>query len=285
MKLDDLFGRAGGSITEFRGKNKNCNVFSRKTMNRWEVTEENKIIKWVPIPPSYTELETSERTNQLRRYPFTPSRETEILQKIEHKNIVKFIKLIQNSNINANGIVLEYLKMGALNDIPNEKVLSDTEISEYFKDILNGVQYLHSVKIIHRDLNPSNMLITEDNHLKITDFSISVEFTGEDALLRGTIGTPEYLAPECVNASGDVYTGKPVDVWAMGMTLYWMIYRRPFYNGADKYEVYEAISTQPVIIDDKVSDQYIRRIFEGIFKINPKERNDISRLQILIENV
>ncbi|CAH8854493.1 unnamed protein product [Trichobilharzia szidati] len=143
--------------------------------------------------------------------------------------------------------------MGALNDIPNEKVLSDKEIIEYFKDILNGVQYLHSVKIIHRDLNPSNMLITDDNHLKITDFSISVEFTGEDALLRGTIGTPEYLAPEC-----------------------------PFYNGADKYEVYEAINTQPVIIDDKVSDQYLRRVFEGIFKINPKERSDIAQLQVIL---
>ncbi|CAH8558260.1 unnamed protein product [Heterobilharzia americana] len=242
------------------------------------------VVKWVPIPQNNADLEALNRTSYVRRYPSIPSREIYIFQRVQHKNVVKFIKLIQNPHFNAYGIVLEYLSMGSLNNIPDEKVLTDRQISEYFQDILDGLQYLHSEKIIHRDVNPSNILITNDDHLKITDFSMSVEFTGEDIYLSGTLGTPEYLAPECVNGSSEAYKGKPVDVWAMGMTLYWIIYRQPFYNGADKYEVYESINTHPVFINNKVSDLCLRHVLERIFQSDPELRICIAELQMLTHN-
>lgn len=83
---------------------------------------------------------------------------------------------------------------------------------------------MHFQQIIHRDLKPSNLLLSNDDHIKIADFGISYEFDGEDAIITNTSGTPCFLAPETLATENHSWRGKPLDVWAMGITLFSFVY-------------------------------------------------------------
>ena len=93
---------------------------------------------------------------------------------------------------------------------------SERLIISWLIQILKGLEYVHSHRILHRDLKSSNILITKSGILKLGDFGISkiLELTGEKALT--TIGTPYYFSPEiCLNKP---YSFKS-DIWSVGCIL------------------------------------------------------------------
>lgn len=92
------------------------------------------------------------------------------------------------------------------------------------RQILEGVQYLHSRNIVHRDIKPENVLCTGKTwplQVKLTDFGLSnfLKDGGEqdDAMLLSHVGTSYYIAPEIVGKGG---YGPAVDIWASGVVLY-----------------------------------------------------------------
>eukprot|EP01156_Anaeramoeba_ignava_P002310 Anaeramoba_ignava/a218058_48.p1 GENE.a218058_48~~a218058_48.p1 ORF type:complete len:291 (+),score=100.80 a218058_48:7-879(+) len=105
------------------------------------------------------------------------------------------------------------------------RLKKDTIIS-YAIDIAEGMKYLHDKGVIHRDLKSGNILITNENHLKIIDFGLArykageTDITGEMTI---NIGTPNWMAPEILRGESD-YTPK-VDVYSYGLVLWEMVYR------------------------------------------------------------
>lgn len=92
------------------------------------------------------------------------------------------------------------------------------------EQILDGVQYLHSINIVHRDIKPENVLCagkTWPLQVKLTDFGLSNFLNdgegGDDAMLLSHVGTSYYIAPEIVGKGG---YGPAVDIWACGVVLY-----------------------------------------------------------------
>jgi serine/threonine protein kinase len=83
---------------------------------------------------------------------------------------------------------------------------------------------VHYQKIIHRDIKPSNLLLGDDDNVKIGDFGVSNEFDGDDAVITNSVGTPAFMPPEAITESGNSWLGKPLDIWAMGITLYSFVY-------------------------------------------------------------
>ena len=68
------------------------------------------------------------------------------------------------------------------------------------------------------------MLLGDDNHIKIADFGVSNEFDGDDAIITNSVGTPAFMPPESLTESSHPWLGKPLDIWAMGITLYAFVY-------------------------------------------------------------
>jgi serine/threonine protein kinase len=83
---------------------------------------------------------------------------------------------------------------------------------------------VHRNHVVHRDIKPANLLLGCDGRLRIADFGVSCEFHGaEDIVLETAAGTPAFHAPEALAGSGQFH-GKAADVWAMGVTLYFLVY-------------------------------------------------------------
>ena len=102
-----------------------------------------------------------------------------------------------------------------------DKVVEEGELSELvardlFRDAAIGVEYLHSQRICHLDVKPENLLIGENNTVKLADFGLAMVL-GRGDELEYSVGTPAYWAPEMVNKRPYSF---PVDVWALGCVLY-----------------------------------------------------------------
>lgn len=90
--------------------------------------------------------------------------------------------------------------------------------------VLEGLEYLHAQKIIHRDLKLGNLFLNEHMNIKIGDFGLAtrIDFYGEKK--KTICGTPNYIAPEILESKGHSYE---VDVWSVGVIIYTLIYGRP----------------------------------------------------------
>jgi SNF1-activating kinase 1 len=150
--------------------------------------------------------------------------------------------------------------------------LTLSEIRSTFRDAVLGLEYLHFQGIIHRDLKPANLLWTADRRTKISDFGVSYlgrpirndDENGaaeEDATelhdpkeLSRTVGTPAFYAPELCSTDPTEEPPKitgQIDVWALGVTLYCMVFGRvPFYDDND-YVMYQKICKEDVFISRK----------------------------------
>jgi serine/threonine protein kinase len=136
---------------------------------------------------------------------------------------------------------------------------------EAFKDTVLGLEYLHYQNVYHRDIKPANLLVTREHRIKISDFGVSYlgrskteesngdqsesEFMGEDEAveLAKTVGTPAFYAPELCRTDPDADTPKidgGIDVWALGVTLYCLIYGRVPFHDTNTFTLMKVISEE-----------------------------------------
>lgn len=101
---------------------------------------------------------------------------------------------------------------------------------------------VHSQKIIHRDIKPDNLILTDDDCLKIVDFGVSELFKkGTQMYTAKSAGSPAFLPPElCRVGHGDI-SGQAADIWSMGITLYCLCFGSLPFNYTGVLQLYEAI--------------------------------------------
>jgi serine/threonine protein kinase len=87
----------------------------------------------------------------------------------------------------------------------------------WFKNMLQGLQCLHSEGIVHCDLKPSNVLVMQDGRVTLTDYSHSVLIIGNSVSFRHRVGSPRYCAPEVLS---DIAWSKLIDIWSLGCIFY-----------------------------------------------------------------
>lgn len=100
-----------------------------------------------------------------------------------------------------------------------------------------GLEFLHSINIIHRDIKPQNILITEENGAnvaKITDFGVASVYDEND-IVATTEGTFHFMPPEACDPNVFRISGKAADVWALGVTLFCLCYNRVPYMAETDY--------------------------------------------------
>ena len=101
--------------------------------------------------------------------------------------------------------------------LSKNEIFSETEVFNWFVQICLALEYVHSRRVIHRDLKTQNIFLTGNNTIKLGDFGISKVLETTCANANNVVGTPYYMAPEACQS--EPYTSKS-DVWALGVILY-----------------------------------------------------------------
>uniref|UniRef100_A0A3Q3D3L7 non-specific serine/threonine protein kinase n=1 Tax=Hippocampus comes TaxID=109280 RepID=A0A3Q3D3L7_HIPCM len=196
-------------------------------------------------------------------------REVNILREIQHSNIITLHDIFENKTDVI--LILELVSGGELFDFLAEKEsLSEEEATQFLKQILDGVHYLHSKRIAHFDLKPENIMLLDKNvpnpRIKLIDFGIAHQIKAGNEF-KNIFGTPEFVAPEIVNYEP---LGLEADMWLSGAS--------PFL-GETKQETLTNISAVNYDFDEEyfsntseLAKDFIRRLLVK----DPKKRMTID---------
>ena len=164
--------------------------------------------------------------------------EIELITKLNHQNIVKYYKsFTENNKIY---IIMEYFDNGDLDnyikalkeDKDKEENIKKEEIWNIFYQCMSGLNYLHSMGVIHRDISPQNIFMTKNKIIKIGDFGVSAKFKDKEILKKITslkdtvVGKAEFMAPE---VSNKCYNEKS-DIFSMGCVFYKILFLKNYQN-------------------------------------------------------
>ena len=124
----------------------------------------------------------------------------------------------------------------------NGKVSEET-IKTVIREIASGLHFCHERGVMHRDIKPQNILFSDEYHAKLIDFGVSkvLEDSSSPDTVKQTEGTYHFMPPEACDPDIDEYSGKAADIWALGVTLFTLLYNRVPFWGQTDYQLMESI--------------------------------------------
>ncbi|KAM8893156.1 death-associated protein kinase 2 isoform 2-T3 [Spinachia spinachia] len=195
-------------------------------------------------------------------------REVNILQQLQHNNVVTLHDVYENRTDVV--LILELVSGGELFDfLAQKESLSEEEATQFMKQILDGVEYLHSKRIVHFDLKPENIMLLDRNvalpRIKLIDFGLAHKLeAGAD--FKNIFGTPEFVAPEIVNYEP---LGLEADMWSIGVITYVLLSGASPFLGDTKQETLGNISAMDYDFDEELfsntselAKSFIRQLLE-----------------------
>ena len=195
--------------------------------------------------------------------------EVELMKKLKHPNILKLYDvIIKNKKI---FLILEYCNNG---DLSSYIKSSNNKFNyKYLKQIMNGLKYLYTNNILHRDIKPQNILI-HNNNIKISDFGFAKSFE-KNELITTFCGSPLYMAPEIINKRE--YNEKS-DIWSLGVILYEIFCKMHPYYTESKETLWNNIKKGIQINYDDIKDNSIRFLIENLLINDPDRRLNWDKL-------
>lgn len=210
-----------------------------------------------------------------KKYSTVIRREVNILKSLAHPNIIKVFQVVQTRENTY--LVMEHASEGDLLDRIREcGFLRSWEARRMFRQILEAVQYCHDNNIVHRDIKASNILLDGRWNAKLCDFGLAVKTLPGQKLID-FCGTLPYCAPEFFQA--EEYEGRPVDIWSVGVLLFFMVTGRLPFLGRSFAEVRRQITAANFSIPPHVANDIFNVIVEMLM-INPSRRPTIHQIMM-----
>ncbi len=217
-------------------------------------------------------IDKSDKTNQ-EENPFF-RKGTEVTYKIHHPNIVKLFGHFEDNNYCY--FIMEYISKGNLfNIFPHDKKkrIASKICALIIKDVISSVYFLHNMKppLIHRNIKPDNVLLSEGLVSKLTDFWWS-NYIREDEQRNGKrlrrYDIPIYLVPEFFQNKEH---NEGVDIWCIGMLLFQLVTAKEPFEGDDIFKVRENILKLKIDWPKDINSD-AKDLIKKILKLEPKER-------------
>jgi len=241
IKLKVIGRGSFGKVFKVQKKDTN-EVFAMKVLNKADVAERNEV--------THARAENS------------------ILRKLNCPFLVHMHYAFQTSD--KLFFVMDYVNGGELFfHLQKEGKFSEDRVRFYVAEIVIGLEYLHSMGIIYRDLKPENLLLSAAGHIIMTDFGISKEgLSCTDDRTSTFCGTPEYLAPEVLKQ--EQYS-KAVDWWSLGTLMFEMLSGLPPFYTEDVQNMYFNIINTKLSMPKGTSDA-TQSLLSGFLEKDPNDR-------------
>ena len=163
--------------------------------------------------------------------PSTAIREISLLKELQHPNIVRLYDVVHTERKLT--LVFEYLDQDLKKYLDIcESGLEPTILKSFLFQLLNGVAFCHTHRVLHRDLKPQNLLINREGKLKLADFGLARAFGIPVRSYTHEVVTLWYRAPDVLMGTRTYST--PVDVWSVGCIFAEMSNGQPFFNGSSE---------------------------------------------------
>eukprot|EP00658_Telonema_sp_P-2_P070725 TRINITY_DN60138_c0_g3_i1.p1 TRINITY_DN60138_c0_g3~~TRINITY_DN60138_c0_g3_i1.p1 ORF type:complete len:413 (+),score=101.54 TRINITY_DN60138_c0_g3_i1:168-1406(+) len=172
--------------------------------------------------------------------------------------------------------IMEYLSGGELLSKISESEsarLDESLAAFYTAQVLLGMEALHAWGWVHRDIKPENILLSARGYAKLADLGFCKQVGhGRDKKAQSSLGTPEYMAPEMIQALGH---GKPLDYWCLGVLLYEMVVGSPPFKSEDPFSIYQLALKLDYQLDEQVSNT-TNDLIQRLIVRNPEDRIGVS---------
>ena len=168
-----------------------------------------------------------------------------ILKKLDHPNVLSLIEIIDDPSLNKLYIVTELVRNGNLGEMIVKKggKLENDTMRKYFRDLICALEYTHDCAgVIHRDIKPENILIDSEDRAKLADFGVSYVMIDGNDYITTAAGSNIYFSPQVCKGGG--YHGKKSDIWALGVTLYFMCMGKHPFSANNFPELYRKIQNE-----------------------------------------
>lgn len=278
LKSNELFFMDSELVDEFMKTAK-----LKKKGDKSEIYKVNQVVKFIEnrksIAMKFLSLNIHEKGKDtqfiddqfenLKRF----IQEYEIIIQLNHPNIIKSFGFFYGDKKYNPCILLEYFKKNLEQSIQD---LSDVELVEIIYEISDAMNHVHEAGIIHRNLKPSNILIDEEKHAKISDFGISTLFSYVDVsdslkFHTNNVGEIGYMAPEMYGDDGD-YNEK-VDVYSFGVLLLFILTRNKSPKIKPRSQIQRKIPQIPKCVNESARSLILRCI-----SFDPKDRPSFQEI-------
>ena len=173
-------------------------------------------------------------------------------------------------------IVYEFCPYGDLSILLSDKgSFSEDEAKFYICETILAIEYLHSLNIVYRDLKPLNILLDSFGHVKLADFGLAKANVSKANPAMSFCGSPAYLAPELVRHNGG---HKPVDIYAIGVTLFELLAGRLPFKSESITKLYKQISGGNIKFPHSISHN-AKNLIKWLMATNPDKRPSMSQLK------
>ena len=202
--------------------------------------------------------------------------EIKIHKSLHHPQIVAFEHYFEDTeNVY---ILLEMCQNQTLNELlKRRKRLTEIEVQCYIVQLIKALKYLHSHRVIHRDLKLGNLFLTDKMELKVGDFGLATKLDFEGERKRTVCGTPNYIAPEILDGkTGHSYE---VDIWSLGVIIYTLIIGKPPFETRDVKTTYKRIKMNAYTFpENAIISEAAKNLISQILVLDPSKRPTLDQI-------
>jgi serine/threonine protein kinase len=241
---------------------------------RDEVLHRDVAVKEVVLPAGLTDTELEELRQRTLR-------EARAAARLSHPNVVQIYDVVRIDD--QPWIVMEYVQSRSLHRVINEDgPLSPEHTARLGLAVLAALGAAHGAGVLHRDVKPSNVLISDAGRVVLTDFGLATFDGGDNAVTRPglVLGSPQYIAPERAR-DGD--STPESDLWSLGATLYAAVEGRSPFARSTTMATLTALATERP--DPMRRAGPLRSVILGLLRKNVRSRLDLAEADRLLRRV
>ncbi|CAK1552160.1 unnamed protein product [Leptosia nina] len=192
--------------------------------------------------------------------------ECDIQRQLKHPNIIRMIDSFDTESELV--VVTEYAEKELHSILAKEGCLNEDQAKNITWDLVSALYYLHSHRVLHRDLKPQNVLIDSSGRAKLCDFGLARIMTNATHILTSIKGTPLYMAPELIDEKPYDHQA---DLWSLGCIVYELMAGQPPFCTMSIWQLVRMIRHKPVQWPSFISPE-ARSFLQGLLHKDPVKR-------------